>query len=59
MYVIQRTDGAFVAPSGSRASYTWALQNARTWPSKEAAEPELCPGNERIVAVADVMRGDR
>lgn len=59
MYVIQRTDGAFVAPSGSRGSYVWALQDARVWPTKEAAEPELCPGNERIVAVADLTRGGR
>ena len=56
MYVIMRTDGAYVARSGSASSYTRALQNARTWPTREAAKRELCPGNERIVAVSDIMR---
>jgi len=46
-YVLVREDGAYVAPSGSSASYTRALQNARTFPTREAAERERC-GNERI-----------
>ena len=39
-YVIQRTDGAFVAPAGNRSSYTRELQHARTWGTREAAERE-------------------
>jgi hypothetical protein len=56
MYVIQRNDGAFVAPSGSRSSYVRNLQDARTFSTKESAERELCPENERIASVDDVMR---
>ena len=55
-YVVQRTtDGAYVAPSGSRASYTRALQFARVFGSREMAERERCPGNERIVPVDAAM----
>ena len=56
MFVIQRSDGAFVAPSGSRSSYTLALQRARTFVTREAAERELCPDNERVVPVDSIMR---
>jgi len=49
-YVIQRTtDGAYVARPGSRSSYVRELQHARVFLSREAAERERCPGNERIV----------
>ena len=56
MFVIRRNDGAFVAPSGSRGSYTLALQHARTFATREAAERELCPDNENIVPVDSIMR---
>ncbi len=56
MYVIIRSDGLFVAPPGQRSSYTKKLQHARTFPTREAAERERCPGNERVVALADCMR---
>lgn len=56
MYVLQRTtDGAFVAPPGSPKAYVKSLQNARTFPTREAAERERCPENERIVRVEDAM----
>ncbi len=44
----------FVAPSGSRHSYVKGLQNARTYPSLEAAQADAC-GNETPVRVEDVM----
>ena len=58
MYVIQRvTDGAYVAPSGSPSSYVRALQAARVFGSREAAERELCVENERIVTVDSQLAG--
>lgn len=49
-YVIKRLpDGAYVAPKGSPRSYVRALQCARTFPTKESAEWERCPGNEVVV----------
>lgn len=56
MYVIIRTDGSFVARSGSASSYTNALQRARTWPTREAAERERCPENERVTSLQDAMK---
>lgn len=55
-YVIQRTDGAYVSRPGSRASYTFILQHARAFPTRESAERELCPGNERVLSVDEAMR---
>ena len=55
MYVIQRNDGAFVSKSGSASSYTNKLQDARTWETRESAERELCPGNERIVSTDEIF----
>jgi hypothetical protein len=60
MYVIQRTtDGAYVAPSGSKGSYTHSLQGARTWYTAEAAERERCPGNEVVVSVDSQLQAVR
>lgn len=56
MYVIMRSDGAFVAPSGSRSSYVRCLQYARTFATREAAQRECCPGNETVRAVADFFQ---
>jgi len=55
MYVIVRNDGAFVAPPGRPSSYTNKLQHARTFATREAAERECCPGNERVVEISQVM----
>lgn len=56
-YVLQRIpDGAFVARPGSRSSYVRALQLARVFQTPEAAERERCPENERLIAVADLLR---
>lgn len=60
MYVLQRVDdGAFVAPPGSQKSYTRYLQEALVFQTREAAERERCPENERILAVEDAMRRGR
>jgi len=59
MFVLQRTDGAFVAPPGLPSSYTRNLQDARTFPTREAAERDRCPGNETIVPVANLLRSPR
>lgn len=56
MYVIQRSDGKFVTHPGERSSYTLLLQNARVFDSREAAAKELCPDNERVVQVMELLR---
>jgi hypothetical protein len=56
-FVIVRNDGKFVTPPGSAGSYTVFLQLARTFPTREAAERELCPENERVVPVEECLRG--
>ena len=57
MFVIRNTEtGRYVTPPGSRGSYTTALQHARTWSTREAAERERCPGNERVLSVDEIMR---
>lgn len=56
MYVIRRIpDGAFVAPSGRKASYARSLQHARIFPTRESAERDRCPENERVYAVSDLL----
>jgi hypothetical protein len=51
MYVIQRTDqgGGYVAQSGSAHSYVKDSKDARKFSTKEEAESERCPQNERVV----------
>ena len=55
MFVLRRTDGAYAAPHGSVASYTRSLQFARIFNTREAAEQDRCPDNERVVSVADCL----
>lgn len=50
-YVLQRIDDKkYVAPSGSRQSYTSNILKARTFSSREQAQGEAC-GNEYVVEV--------
>ena len=56
-YVIQRSDGKFVSRSGSAHSYTGLLQYARSYPTRQAAERDLCPENERVVPVETILQG--
>jgi hypothetical protein len=55
MFVIQRNDGAFVAKPGNHSSYTRDLQEAWTFATREEAKQQLCPENETIVNVADIL----
>jgi hypothetical protein len=60
VYVIQRNDGTYVANTLTIAlkgsSYTCKLQYAQVFATREQAQRELCPENETIVAVADILR---
>jgi len=58
-YVIQRSDGKYVTPPGSERSYTDRLQNARFFLRAEQAEREVCPDNERVVALDEILPGGR
>jgi hypothetical protein len=53
MYVIKRGN-EYVAPAGSHKSYTKKLENARTFPTRAAAEADAC-GNESVHAVSDLV----
>jgi len=57
-YVIERTDqgGGFVCPPGQPASYTYDLRHAWIFGSREAAEKQLCPGNEIVRRVDDLLQ---
>ena len=61
LYVIRRTDqgGGWVSQSGSKCSYTLALQTARVWQTREAAERQRCPGNEVVESVEQVLADHR
>ena len=55
MFVIKRIDGLYVAQPGMRNSYTRFLQYALVFRTREEAERDRCPENERIVEVADEL----
>jgi hypothetical protein len=59
MYILVRDDGAYVAPAGSRSSYTRELQHARTFATREAAERDRCPGNERVIPLEEAVSRPR
>lgn len=50
-FLLVRTDGAFVSRPGSRSSYTRDLLLARIYPTRDQADADRCPGNERIIPV--------
>jgi hypothetical protein len=56
MYVIQNTKtGRYVSRPGSAHSYTARLEQACTWSTRESAEREICPDNERVVRTTDLI----
>lgn len=58
-YVLQRIDDdAFVMPPGQAYSYTHKLQQARLFPTREAAQQEAC-GNERVLSLEEAAKGGR
>ena len=59
MYVIQREDGQYVSRPGSRHSYARKLQDARIYETEGSARADLCPGNEKVLTVAQAMQGLR
>lgn len=56
VFVIVRNDGKFVAVPGKERSYTTNLQDARTFPTRDAAFKELCVENERIEPVYGLLK---
>ena len=53
-YIIKREDGAYVARPGERHSYTYKLQHARRFDTRELAESERC-GNERVLSIEEEL----
>jgi hypothetical protein len=55
MYVLIRNeDGKYVTNPGQEYSYTSKLENARIFPTKDAANAEKC-GNENVVPVSSLL----
>jgi hypothetical protein len=56
-FIIQRTDqgGGYVARPGSLKSYTHEPLKARRFATREEAERERCPGNERVLSLLDIQ----
>lgn len=52
MYVIMKGN-LYIAQPGNKSSYTAYLQHARTFATREEAERDRCPENERIVRIED------
>ena len=55
MYVIIGPKGKYAAKPGSRSSYTTNLKHAQKFPTKEAAEANRCPENERAVRLREIL----
>lgn len=55
-YVLRRTDGKFVTPSGSEHSYTSDLMKARIYPTRDAADTDRCVENESVVPVESLLQ---
>lgn len=51
-HVIVRDDGQYVAKPGSQHSYTKRFEDARIYPSRDAAIADLCPDNERVQPIS-------
>ena len=52
-FLLRRSgDGYYVTAPGSVHSYTRAIQCARQWPTREAAQGDAC-GNECVVSLHD------
>jgi hypothetical protein len=61
MYVIKRLDqgGGYASDpnrNGTGSSYTPLLQRAKTFPTREAAEADRCPGNEIVLSLDEAMQ---
>jgi len=54
-YVIQKAGGLYVAKPGHAHSYTNRLDYARKFQTREEAEGNLCPENERVVELERVL----
>jgi hypothetical protein len=50
-FILKRTDqgGGYVAPAGSKRSYTRSPHRARIFETLEEAQDNRCPGNEVVM----------
>lgn len=55
IYVIVREDGKYVAPGGQESSYVTNLKDAQTYMTREEAQRNCCPENERVSTVSAEM----
>ena len=53
-YVLRNTDtGKYVAHPGSAHSYVVRLEEARQYPTREAAQQDACVDNERVLSLEE------
>ena len=57
MYILRRTDqgGGYVAPSGSKSSYTTIPTRAKRYETKEQAIADSCIENEVPVNLYEIL----
>ena len=55
MFVVIRSDGKYVAPSGSERSYTDRLEQAQTYGTRGEALRDCCAENEVVRSVDSLL----
>jgi hypothetical protein len=56
MYVLQHTNGKFVAAPGGNHSYTNDIRQARRFPTRDAAQRDRCVESETIVSLESLLQ---
>ena len=60
MFVLQHKEtGKYVAPAGCHHSYTAKLEEARQFPTREAAEQDRCVESETIRPTSELLQQPR
>lgn len=54
--LVRHSDGKFVAQPGSEHSYTKDLQQARIFPSRDAAEGDRCVESESVQPLSNFLQ---
>lgn len=55
MYAIMNEYGALVSKAGMSASYTRTLSDAQEYETREQAERNMCPENEHVVNLEELL----
>jgi len=55
MICVIKKGNLYVSRPGSEQSYTWRLEEARFYPTRQEAEKDLCPENEMVVPLNTIL----